>query len=99
MVLASSTSRDGSAASVVAVEAHQRERIVGIVDRRLDERLGALAHQAGVGAEDQHDRPRRIGPRDEGIDVGGFERDHAIGLPAADREKRAAADAHVPATK
>ncbi len=31
---ASSTSRDGSADELVAIEAHQRERIVGIVDRR-----------------------------------------------------------------
>ena len=55
---------------LVAVEPHQRERIVRIVDRGADDRLGALAHQAGVGAEHQHDRARRIGARDEGIDVG-----------------------------
>ena len=44
---------------VVAVEPHQRERIVGIVDGGRDQRVGALAHEAGVGAEDQDDRRAR----------------------------------------
>ncbi len=43
----------------VAVEPHQRERIGGIVDRGADDRVDALADQAGVGTEHQHDRARR----------------------------------------
>ena len=66
MVLASSTRRDGSDGELVAFEPRERERIVDVVDRGADQRLGALAHQAGVGAVDQHHRLRRIGLGEEG---------------------------------
>ena len=61
---------------LLAFEPRQRERIVGIVDRRLDDGVDAFADQAGVRAEHQDHRPRRIGAGDEGIDVGGFDSDH-----------------------
>src|SRR5262249_17507474 len=64
---------------IVAIEARQLERVLGIVDRCADQCFGALAHEAGIGAEHQHDRPRRIGPRHEPLDVGAFERDHCRG--------------------
>ena len=82
IVSASSTSRDGSAASVVAVQPHQRERIVGIVDRGFDQRVGALAHQAGVGAVQQDDRARRIRPGEKGVDLFAAQRDHRSHMPA-----------------
>ena len=72
IVCASSTSRAGLADKLLGFEPHQRERIVHVIDRRLDQRVDALADQAGVGTEDQHDRPRRIGPGEEGLDVGGL---------------------------
>ena len=63
---------------LLALDAHKRERIVGIVDRGAHQRVDALAHQPGVRPEHQHDRLRRIGPGDEAIDVGGFDGGHFI---------------------
>ena len=63
MVCASSTSRAGLGGDVLAVEPHQRERIGRIVDRRGDDGVDALADEAGVGAEDQHDRRRPVEAR------------------------------------
>ena len=54
----------------VAVDPHQREGVAS--DRRprtADQGFGALAHQPGIGAVDQHDRARRIRTRDECVDV------------------------------
>ena len=45
----------------LAFDARQRERIVGIVDRRAHQRVDALAHQAGVGAVDQTTAIGRLG--------------------------------------
>ena len=64
-------------ADVLAFEPRQRERIARIVDRGLDESVDAFADQAGVRAEHQHHRARRIGARDEAVDVRSFDRDHA----------------------
>ena len=47
-VCASSTRRDGSDDQRIALDADQRERIVRVVDRGVDDLFGALAHQAGV---------------------------------------------------
>ena len=52
-------------APLLGFEPHQRERIAHIIDRRLDQSVDALADEARVGTVDQHDRPRRIGPRQE----------------------------------
>ena len=73
----------------IAVEAHQRERIGRIVDRGAHDRVDALADQAGIGAEHQHDGARRIGTCDEGFDVRGLERDHeAAQVPATKNDAR-----------
>ena len=61
----------------IAVETHQRERIVEVVDRCLDDRVDALADKAGVGTEHQYDGARRIGTGDERVDLARFQRDHA----------------------
>ena len=53
----------------VAVEFHQREGIVGIIDRGRQQRVGTLAYQAGVGTVEQDDRTARIGPGEESVDV------------------------------
>ena len=60
----------------VAVDPHQRERIVGIVDAARDQGIGALAHQAGVGAVEQGDRPAGVGLRQIGVDVTSAQRHH-----------------------
>ena len=61
---------------VVAFEPRQRERIVDIVDRGPDQRIGTLADQAGVRPEYQHDRFRRVGPGYESVNVRGFDGNH-----------------------
>ena len=50
---------------LLGFQPHQRKRIVHVIDRRLDQRVDALADQARVGTENEHDRSRRIGPREE----------------------------------
>ena len=64
----------------VAFKPHQRERVVHVRDRGVDELFRALVHEARVGAEHQHDRLRRIGARDEGVGVLVFDRDHPTNL-------------------
>ena len=59
----------------VAVEFHQREGIVGIIDRGCEQRVGTLAYQAGVGTVEQDDRTARIGPGEESVDVFSAQRD------------------------
>ena len=71
-VWASSASRARIGRQFLAVDARQRERIGGIVDRGAHQRIDALAHQPGIGAVDQHDRLRRIGLGDEAVDFGGL---------------------------
>ena len=61
---------------LVAVEPHQRERIVGIIDRGRQQRVGALAHEAGVGTVKQDDRTAGIGPGEKGVDFFSAKRDH-----------------------
>ena len=54
---------------VVTVDPHQLERVVGVVDRGPGQLPGALAHQPGIGAEDQHHRIAGVGPTQEGLDL------------------------------
>ena len=61
---------------LVACEPRQRKRVPRVVDRAADQGFGALAHQPGIGTENQHDRSRPIGPRHESIDLRGFECRH-----------------------
>ena len=72
--------------NVFAVETNQRERIGRVIDRRGDEGVHALANEAGVGAENKHDRRRLAETGKKGVDVRGFDRGHCGGV-------------HVPATK
>jgi hypothetical protein len=39
----------------IAIESHQREGIGHIVDRSVDDRIGAFADETGVGAEHEYD--------------------------------------------
>ena len=71
----------GIGGEVLAFETHERERIVDVIDRGFDQRIDTLAHQAGIGAIDQHDRHARIGFGDEAIDVGGFDGGHGSLVP------------------
>ena len=92
---------------LVAVEPHQRKGIVGVVDRGRHQRVGALAHEAGVGAIEQDDRAARIGPGEEGVDFFSAKRDHPVlrssSLERSDSElhgaRRRNDAAQVPATK
>src|ERR1700694_4614934 len=94
-VIASSTSRDGSAESsspsrltsengplgggtAGASEPHKRKRIVGVVDRGRQQRLGALAHEAGIGTVEQDDGTRGIGPGEKRVDFFSAQRNHRI---------------------
>ena len=77
-VCASSTSRDGSDGERVALDANERERIVRVVHRGVDDFFGALVHEAGVRPAHQHDRPLRTGARHERIDFVGFESNHDL---------------------
>ena len=81
----------GLAAEIVAVEARELKRILRIVNRFSHERFHALAHQARVRAEDEHDRPIRAGK--EGLDFGDFQGDHAISRSPASMEAGAARSA------
>ena len=87
IVIASSTSRDGSADRLVAVQPHQRERIVGIVDGGGNQRVGAFAHEAGVGTVEQDDGATGIGPGEKGVDFFSAERDQ-LRSGAGDEERR-----------
>ncbi len=60
----------------LAFEPRQRERIVDVVDRGFDDGAGAFADETGIRTEHQHHRPRRIGTRDESVDIGGFDGNH-----------------------
>ena len=60
----------------VAVHPHQRKGVLGIVDGRGDQRLGALAHQAGIGAVQQDDRPAGIRSGEKQVDVSSAQSDH-----------------------
>ena len=60
----------------VAGKAHQRKRVVGVVDRGGNQRVGALAHQPGVGTIEQDDRSSRIGPGEIRIDFPAAQRHH-----------------------
>src|SRR5262245_9172977 len=70
----------------IALEPRQCERIVDVVDRALDQRLDALAHQSGVGTEHEHDRLSGVRLGDEAFDLGGLESNHCCM-----RDKRASA--------
>ena len=59
----------------VAIEFHQREGIIGIIDRGRQQRIGTLAYQASVGTIEQDDRTARIGPGEKGVDVFSAQRD------------------------
>src|SRR5262249_13589813 len=71
------------AAEIVAVEARELTRIPRIFNRCPYERFRALANQARVRAEDEHDRPVR--PGKEGLDLGDFQRNHEIFRSPASR--------------
>src|SRR5262249_371685 len=64
------------AAEFVAVHSCELKWILRIVNRFAPEPLRAVAHQARVRAENEHDRPIR--PREEALDLGGFQRNHEI---------------------
>jgi hypothetical protein len=66
----------GLGGEIIAVEPRELKRVAGVVDRRAYQRLGAFAHQAGIGTKDQHDGSRPIRPADEAIDLGALEGDH-----------------------
>ena len=66
----------------VAVQPHQREGIVGVVDGGGDQRFGALADQAGVRAVKQDDGAAGIGPGEKSVDVFSAERDQRGQVPA-----------------
>ena len=59
----------------VAVKPHQRKRIVGVIDGGRHQRVGTLAHQAGVGTIEQDDRTAGIGPGEKGVDLFSAKRD------------------------
>ncbi len=61
---------------VVAVEPRQLKGVLGVVDGDANQRLSALVYEARIRSEHEHDRPRRIRPRQELVDVAGFQRDH-----------------------
>ncbi len=60
----------------VAVQTYQRKRIVGIVDRGRHQRVGALAHQAGVGTVQQDNGTAGIRPGEKSVDFFSAKRDH-----------------------
>jgi hypothetical protein len=53
----------------VAIQPDKRKWIVGIVDRGRQQRVGALAHQAGIRTVEQDDGAARIRPGQESVDV------------------------------
>ena len=65
---------------VIAVEPRQLEGISGIIDRRADERLHALSHKTGIRSIDEHDWARRIGTRQNPIDLAAIEGNHGVKL-------------------
>src|SRR5262249_61954013 len=68
----------GFAGELVAVEPGELKGILRVVNRYAHERFRALAHQAGVRAEDEHDRLART--REELVDLEAFQRDHDISV-------------------
>jgi hypothetical protein len=61
---------------LVAIQPDKRKRIVGVVDRGCQERVGALAHQPGIGTVEQDDGTARIGPGEKSVDFFSAKRDH-----------------------
>src|SRR5260370_1191943 len=68
----------GLAGEIVALEPGQLKGILWVVNRHAHERFRALAYQACVPAEDEHDRPPRM--CEELVDVGALQRDHEISV-------------------
>src|SRR5262249_17031795 len=64
----------GFAGEIVAVKPGELKGILQVVNRHAHERFASLAHQAGVGPKDKHDRP--IGAGEEAIDLGDFQWEH-----------------------
>ena len=62
---------------LLALDAHEGERVAHVVNRGLHQRVDALAHETCVRPEHQHDRLRRIGAGDKTIGVGGFDGGHS----------------------
>src|SRR5450759_3319824 len=60
---------------LVAIELDQRKRIVGIVDRGCQQRVGAFAHEARIGTVEQDDGAARIGPGEKSVDFFSAKRD------------------------
>src|SRR5262249_32634851 len=77
----------GLAGEIVALEPGQLKGILGVVNRDAYERFRALAHQACVRAEDEHDRPLRTCK--DLVDVGAFQRDHEISVTTPPARLRA----------
>ena len=76
MVLASSTSRNGlPERSSPSMRTSENGSSGLSTEARTIVRARSL-HQAGIGAVDQHDRPRGVRAGDKGIDIGGFESGH-----------------------
>ena len=61
---------------LIAIEPHQREGIVGIVDRGRQQRIGPFAHEARIGTVKQDDGTRRIGPGEKSVDLFSAKRNH-----------------------
>ena len=76
IVMASSTSRDGSAESSSPSSRTSEKGSFGIVDGGRNKRVGAFAHQAGVRTVQQDDGAAGIGPGEKSVDVFSAERDH-----------------------
>jgi hypothetical protein len=59
------------------------ERILGVINRHAHERFHAFAHQPGIGAKDEYNRP--IGTGEELLDLGDLQRDHEISIAVTSR--------------
>ena len=53
------------------------ERVRALLAASVDDINDPFADQTGIRPEHQDHAPRRIGPRHEGIDIGGFDGNHA----------------------
>src|SRR4029079_8379323 len=60
---------------VLAIQAHHREGIVGIIDGGSQQRVGALANEPGIGTVQQDDGTAGIGPGEKGVDFFSAKRD------------------------
>ena len=60
----------------VAVQPHQRERIVRIVDGGRNKRVGTFAHETRVGTVQQDDGTAGIRPGKKSVDIFSAERNH-----------------------